>query len=199
MLKRYKGAKVIADVKTSEAILDKIKEWGGNPILWKTGHSLIKTKMKEEDALLSGEMSGHMFFAENYYGFDDAIFGACKLIAILSERDEKLSDIIDSYPQIISTPEIRITVPEEDKGSIINRIQGYLDEASVEYSNMDGVRVKRKEGWWILRASNTQNCIIARVEGNTQETLSEFVNEVVEYLSKSGVSDIPKDLLKFTT
>ena len=194
LLSRRSGAKIIADVKTSQMILERIKEWGGKPIMWKTGHSLIKAKMKEESALLAGEMSGHVFFAEDYYGYDDALLGACKLISILQSEQGSFSDVIDTYPQIISTPEIRIDVSEEKKFSIIEDAKTHLNNASIHYSDIDGIRVSRADGWWLLRASNTQNCIVARVEGQTHETLEQFANEMIEVLKTAGVTNFPKSL-----
>jgi phosphomannomutase len=192
LLKRVKGAKIIADVKTSDLVFKRIKDLGGEPIMWKTGHSLIKSKMKEEGALLAGEMSGHTFFAEDYYGFDDALYGACKLINILAHGQEKLSQMVDRMPSAVSTPELRLDVEEERKFAIVEELKEVARKAGDELNDIDGVRVKVDKGWWLIRASNTQSCLVMRVEGNTQEDMQAILDHVKGYFRKIGF--MPKEI-----
>ncbi|MCE2992530.1 MAG: phosphomannomutase/phosphoglucomutase [Candidatus Jidaibacter sp.] len=183
MLTRIPGAKVVADIKTSNFVFSKVAELGGEPIMWKTGHSLIKVKMKEEDALLGGEMSGHLFFGENYYGFDDALFGACKMINILSNKSYVLADKIDDLPKIYATPELRIDIDETIKFEVIELIKGYMMARNIKFSDLDGVRVSKDNGWWLVRASNTQSSLVARVEGNTEKDLQLLCEEAIKIFS----------------
>lgn len=187
LLERKPGAKVIADVKTSDLIFSKISELGGTPIVWKTGHSLIKAKMKEEAALLAGEMSGHLFFGEDYYGFDDALFAACKMINILSNSDMLLSEMVDKIPESHSTPELRIDVDETIKFKLIDDLKLHLTNQNLKFNDLDGVRVKESNGWWLVRASNTQNALIVRVEGNTGKDLHLLCNKVISLFDILGI------------
>lgn len=184
---RAPNIKVIADVKTSDQIFNEIAKVGGQPIMWKTGHSLIKAKMKEENAQLAGEMSGHLFFGENYYSFDDALFGACKLVAIVSTANETFAQMIDTQPHCISTPEIRVDVPEEDKFNLVDAVKKLALEDQLQVNELDGVRVTEANGWWLVRASNTQNALILRVEGNTEEDLASLSTRVNGYFKKVGI------------
>ncbi|MCH2038044.1 MAG: phosphomannomutase/phosphoglucomutase [Rickettsiales bacterium] len=181
------GATVIADVKASQTLFDKIAEFGGSPIMWKTGHSLVKTKMKETNALVAGEMSGHIFFADEYYGFDDGIYAAVRLIRLAIESDVKLTDIIDSLPQTLTTPEIRIDCGESQKFEAIKAIKERLATTDADVNDVDGVRVRTEDGWWLMRASNTQSCIVARCESNTPEGLKTLKESVREQLKLSGI------------
>ena len=185
--KTHPGAKVIADVKTSNAIFKRIEEYGAKPIMWKTGHSVIKAKLKEEKAMLAGEMSGHIFFAEDYFGFDDALFGACKLIGILSRQNEPFSNIVDSFPHTVSTPELRIEVSEEEKFAIVERVKPLLEKNNKQFNDLDGVRVTEKDGWWLLRASNTQNALIMRIEGDDKAALLRISDEVMGYFRTAQI------------
>ncbi len=187
LLERKPGAKIIADVKTSDLIFSRIGELGGTPIMWKTGHSLIKAKMKEESALLAGEMSGHLFFGEDYYGFDDALFAACKMINILSNSDKQLSEMVDAIADSYSTPELRIDVDEAIKFKLIDNLKSQLDSQNLKFNDLDGVRVQESNGWWLVRASNTQNALIARVEGNTKEDLHHLCNKVINLFNILGI------------
>lgn len=171
VLRRQPGAAVIADVKASQCLFDRIAALGGKPVMWKTGHSLIKTKMAEIGAPLAGEMSGHMFFAANY-GFDDGIYAAVRLLSILSYSDSNLAAIYHRLPHAISTPEIRMPVDESRKFKIVENIARQLREAGEDFSDVDGVRVKNEDGWWLLRASNTQAMLVARCESTTHEGLN---------------------------
>jgi phosphomannomutase len=187
LLKRKPGAKVIADVKTSDLILSMVESLGGKPILWKTGHSLIKAKMKEEKALLAGEMSGHLFFGEDYYGFDDALFGACKLINIFSNSDTTIAEAIDNLPKTHSTPELRIEVDESIKFSIIDDLKTILQKQHSVFNDLDGVRVQEDDGWWLARASNTQNSLVIRVEGNSFNSLCALCDKVIGLFNNLGI------------
>ncbi len=188
LLLRHPGAKIVADIKSSNVVLQQIAAWGGTPILWKTGHSFIKMKMKEEGALLAGEMSGHLFFAEDYYGFDDAIFAAAKMMTIVAYQAKPLSELLAALPKMINTPEIRIDCPEERKFPIIKEAKEYLKAHGIVYSDLDGVRVASDQGWWLLRPSNTQSCLVARAEGIDIKTLQETISQLKSCLAACNVS-----------
>lgn len=195
LLKRKPGASIIGDVKTSDIIFDEIAKLGGNPIMWRTGHSYIKALMKEKKALLAGEMSGHVFFAEDYYGFDDALFGACKFIKFLSHSDENINEMLKALPVAYSTPELRIEVDEKDKFEMVKRLQQILKAEKIIFNDLDGVRVKTNGGWWIIRASNTQNALIARVESISSELRAEIFNQMLALCAKAliPIEDIAKE------
>ncbi len=185
LLGRHPGAKVIFDVKCSHLCTVEIKKAGGLPIMWKTGHSLIKKKMKEEGAPLAGEMSGHVCFAENYFGYDDATFAACRLVEILSKTDKTLSGLLADIPKTFTTPEIRIDCPDEKKFKIVKNLKAYFDK-NYDTIDIDGVRVVFKDGWGLVRPSNTQPVLVLRFEAETAERLQEikklFVDRLKEYL-----------------
>ena len=183
LLSRHPNEKVIADIKTGNNIFQQISEWGGQPIMWKTGHSFIKNKMKEEGALLAGEMSGHLFFLEKYFGFDDAIYAACKLISILSQKEESLSEVISSFPKSFSTPEMRIECDEEQKFQLIEEVKDHLNQKNIKFNDLDGVRVDSDDCWWLMRASNTQNCIIIRAEAQNNEKLSALIHSIHDMIN----------------
>ena len=187
VISRNPNATIIADVKASQVLFDKIAEFGGNPIMWKTGHSLIKSKMKETNALIAGEMSGHLFFADEYYGFDDGIYAAVRLIKLALESDEDITQIIDNLPKTFTTPELRIECGEEQKFSAILEIKERLSKTDAEVNDVDGVRVLTKDGWWLLRASNTQSCIVARCEASSEEGLERLKESVREQLNTSNI------------
>jgi phosphomannomutase/phosphoglucomutase len=170
LLQRMPGAPIIFEVKCSQTLVDDIKKHGGKPIMWKTGHSLIKKKMKEVNSPLAGEMSGHIFFADNYYGFDDAIFACARLLEILSKTDKKLSQMLSDVPKTYSTPEIRIDCPDDKKFDVVEKIRKYFD-SRYKTIDIDGVRVVFEDGWGLIRPSNTQPVIVLRFESTTQEGL----------------------------
>jgi len=186
------GATVIADVKASQVLFDAISQMGGRPLMWRTGHSLIKAKMAEIGAPLAGEMSGHIFFADRYYGFDDALYAAVRFLGIVGRMIEPLSAARAKLPQVVNTPEIRFAVPEERKFDIVSEVAGRLMEAGANVESVDGVRVKGRDGWWLLRASNTQAVLVARCESQTPEGLARLKTELTQQLAASGVA-LPAD------
>ncbi|MBI3019128.1 MAG: phosphomannomutase/phosphoglucomutase [Deltaproteobacteria bacterium] len=173
ILKNHPGAAVIAEVKCSSQLFSDIKKRGGRPILWKTGHSLIKSKIQEEKALLAGEMSGHMFFADRYYGFDDAIYAACRLLEIVSDSHQSLSDLLSDIPQTFSTPEIRVPCPDEKKFDVVEKAKHYF-KSHYNTIDIDGVRVEFPDGWGLVRASNTQPVLVLRFEASSEPRLQEI-------------------------
>ncbi len=179
IIKAKAKAKIIFDIKSSQFLIDFITQKGGTPILWKSGHSLIKAKMKEENAQMAGEVSGHIFFADNH-NFDDGIYAAVKVINLFAEKD--LSLFYDELPVSFVTPEIRIDVIEEEKFGIITNIKQKLKEKNIPYSDIDGVRVSSSLGWWLLRASNTQSCLVMRCEAKNQQDLDILIKECRGYL-----------------
>ncbi len=184
ILKETSGAKIIADVKASRIFMSKIKEYGGIPIIWKTGHSLIKAKMKQEKALLAGEMSGHVFFKDKNYGYDDGLYAAIRLIKILAETNINLDDFKESLPKTFSTKEEKIACPDEQKFTIIKKLQNTLEKEKINYLDIDGVKVEKDKGWWLIRASNTSPYLTTRCEGMTESFLKEMQQEMNDYLKK---------------
>lgn len=185
--KRGPGQKLVFDVKCSQALPEVFAAAGGEPIMWKTGHSLQKVKMKETGALLAGELSGHIMVADEYYGFDDALYDACRLISILSHSERSLADIVSDFPVYVSTPEIRIDVTEEQKWAIVEQAVEHF-RASHEVIDVDGARVLFGDGWALLRTSNTQPVIVARFEAHTEARLTELRSIVGDWLAEHGVT-----------
>ncbi|MFH1331724.1 MAG: phosphomannomutase/phosphoglucomutase [archaeon] len=173
LLSRKKRAKVLVEVKCSSALTDEIRKHGGIPILWKTGHSLIKAKMKEENALLAGEMSGHMFFRENYYGFDDALYAGAKLLGIISSSNIKLSTMLKDVPKYYTSPEIRVDCSDEEKFKVVEELKEYFKKR-YKVLTIDGVRVDFGDGWALVRASNTQPALVLRFEAKSKKRLDEI-------------------------
>lgn len=189
VLETFPGAPIIGDIKCSQVLFDEITRLGGEAIMWKTGHSLIKSKMAETQSPLAGELSGHIFFADKYYGFDDALYCAIRLINAAQETDEPLSSLFAHLPAQINTPEMRIEVSEERKFAIVDEILERLKpQANDEFqiSDLDGVRVLTPEGWWLLRASNTQSALVARIEAESDKALENLKNMLKAELAKSG-------------
>jgi phosphomannomutase len=182
------GATVIADVKASQVLFDEIKRAGGEPLMWRTGHSLIKAKMAEIGAPLAGEMSGHIFFADRYFGFDDALYAAVRILGIASRAGESLAAMRDSLPKVINTPELRFACSEDRKFAVAQETAERLRRAGADMSDIDGVRVRTPDGWWLLRASNTQDVLVARCESATPEGLERLKAAVVAELAASGVA-----------
>ncbi|MBI5590441.1 MAG: phosphomannomutase/phosphoglucomutase [Deltaproteobacteria bacterium] len=178
ILSRKPGATFIAEVKCSQTLYDDIEKNGGRPIMWKTGHSLIKKKMKEEGAELAGEMSGHMFFADRYLGYDDATYASCRLLEILSRTDKPLSALLSDIPQTFTTPEIRVECPDDRKFAVVKKITAYFKDR-YDVIDIDGVRVLFGDGWGLVRASNTQPALVLRFEAASRARLTE-IQEMVE-------------------
>ncbi|MFY9287373.1 MAG: phosphomannomutase/phosphoglucomutase [Alphaproteobacteria bacterium] len=188
VLKTHPGASIIADVKASQVLFDKVKELGGKPIMWKTGHSLIKSKMAETRSPLAGEMSGHIFFADKYYGFDDAIYAAVRLLSLVGSSDKTLAQWRDDMPDTISTPELRFPVSDTRKFTVIDEVKKRLKQSGATVNDIDGVRVLTEDGWWLLRASNTQAVLVARAEAQTQDGLKRLKAALSDQLEASGLS-----------
>ena len=182
------GSTIIADVKASQALFDRIAELGGKPLMWKTGHSLIKAKMRETGAPLAGEMSGHIFFKHDYYGYDDALYAAIRLIRAASESDETVTGMRSAMAQMTNTPELRFDVDEARKFAVVDEVKARLAEAGADVDTTDGVRVNTPDGWWLLRASNTQNVLVARAEAHDQAALDRLMASIDGQLEQSGVS-----------
>ena len=184
----YKKPKIILDVKCSKIIFDEVKKFGCEPIMYRTGHSPIKEKMKEVNSPLSGEMSGHVCYADDFYGYDDAIYVALRLLRILSKEEHSLNDLISQYPNTISTPETRFDVEEIRKFQIVEEIKERLKNFKGEVIDIDGIRIQNEKGWVLIRASNTQNQLTCRAEAINKEDLLYFTNLIEEQLKLSGVN-----------
>jgi phosphomannomutase len=187
VLTRHPGAPILADVKASQVLFDEIARMGGHPVMAMTGHSLIKAKLAELGAPLAGEMSGHIFFADGYYGFDDAIYVAVRLLGILSRSRDSLAEMRDQLPAVVNTPELRFACPESRKFEVVREVRERLHQAGAEVTDIDGVRVRTRDGWWLLRASNTQAVLVARAEAATEEGLARLKNDLAAELAASGV------------
>lgn len=192
VLREVPGATIIADVKASQALYDRVAELGGTPLMWKTGHSLIKTKMKETGAPLAGEMSGHIFFAHNYYGFDDAQYAAVRLIQAVHVIGKSLTAIKDAMPAMVNTPEMRFQVDESRKFAVIDDVLDRLEAEGADVNRTDGARVNTPDGWWLLRASNTQDVLVARAEAKSQEGLDRLMAQIDAQLAASGLERGPQ-------
>jgi phosphomannomutase / phosphoglucomutase len=186
VLQRHPGAAIVSEVKCSQRLFDDIAEKGGTPIMWKAGHSLLKAKMRETGALLGGEMSGHMFFADRYFGYDDAIYASCRMLEILARTGKEISDLLADLPPSYTTPEIRVDCPDELKFRIAEKVRDHF-RGRYEIVDVDGVRVKFAQGWGLVRASNTQPVLVLRFEAQTAEKLAEYralVEGVVEEVKR---------------
>ena len=184
--KRGPGQKLIFDVKCSQVLPELFEKAGGEPIMWQTGHSLIKNKMRETGALLAGELSGHIMIADDYLGFDDALYNACRLIEIISRSGRTLSEMVSDFPEYRSTPEIRIDVTEDQKWTVVSEALVYFKE-KYDVISVDGVRILFGDGWALLRTSNTQPVIVARFEARSESRLMEIRTEIAEWLTQAGV------------
>jgi len=187
LLSRRPGSTIIADVKASQVLFDEIARAGGKPIMAATGHSIIKSKMAALAAPLAGEMSGHIFFADRYYGFDDALYAAIRLLDIVSHSDLSLAEMRDALPQVVNTPEIRFDISEERKFEVIDEVKARLATTDANVDDTDGVRVLNDDGWWLLRASNTQAVLVVRCESSDQDGLARLKETVISQLQSSGV------------
>ncbi|MEO0239992.1 MAG: phosphomannomutase/phosphoglucomutase [candidate division WOR-3 bacterium] len=189
ILKDYPGSKIIFDVKTSKGVVEYIKKLGGKPIIWKTGHSLVKAKLKEENAPIAGEMSGHIFFNDRYYGYDDAIYASIRIFELMEEENKKLSELHDEIPFYYSTPEIRVPCPDEKKFEVVEKIKERLKE-KYEVIDIDGARIEFEDGFGLVRASNTQPVLVLRFEGKTEEKLGNIKEIILKELRKFPEVDL---------
>ena len=187
VLKDRPGAVVISDVKASQTLFDRIAALGGKPLMWKTGHSHIKNKMAETKAPLAGEMSGHIFFADRYYGYDDALYAAVRLLGVVAGSTESVAAMRDRMPATINTPELRFPCSEEAKKPVMTGVTERLRAAGATFSDVDGVRVNTEDGWWLLRASNTQDVLVARAESTTEAGLSRLKSTLADALRAAGI------------
>lgn len=187
LLGRLPNSTIIADVKASRALFDHVASHGGKPVMWKTGHSLIKSKMKETGSPLAGEMSGHVFFADEYYGFDDALYAGVRLITSAANLGKSVTDLRSAMPAMINTPEMRFQVDESRKFAAIDEVKDRLAKSPAKVDGTDGVRVTTDDGWWLLRASNTQDVLVARAESETEAGLERLMAQIDEQLALSGL------------
>jgi phosphomannomutase len=192
LLRQVPNSTIIADVKASRALFDQVSRLGGHPVMWKTGHSLIKSKMKETGAPLAGEMSGHVFFAHEYYGFDDALYAAVRLIAASARLGRSVTELRGAMPALVNTPELRFQVDEARKFAVIDEVQARLAAQGADVDATDGARVSTPDGWWLLRASNTQDVLVARAESTDQAGLDRLIAQIDEQLAASGLERGPQ-------
>lgn len=188
VLRAAPGATVIADVKASQTLFDEVARLGGQPLMWKTGHSHIKAKMAETGAKLAGEMSGHVFFADRYYGFDDALYAALRLVGLVMRAGEPLTALRARLPKALATPELRFDCPDLRKFTVIEEVAARLADAGAEVCTVDGVRVTTPNGWWLLRASNTQAMLVARAESADEAGLNLLKEDLRAQLALSNVA-----------
>ncbi|MCP1470100.1 phosphomannomutase [Sphingobium sp. OAS761] len=187
VLQRRPGAAIVADVKTSQAVFDLIGTLGGRPDMWKTGHSHIKSRMKQIGASLGGEMTGHLFFADDYFGYDDGLYAAVRLIGAVGRLGRSVADLHDTMPRLPSTPELRIPVAEDRKFLLVDEIRARLRTTGATMTELDGVRVRSRDGWWLLRASNTQAALVARAESSDSKGLRRLLSEMEFQLAQAGL------------
>jgi phosphomannomutase len=192
LLAQLPGATIIADVKASRALFDHVSAHGGRPLMWKTGHSLIKSKMKEISAPLAGEMSGHVFFAHEYYGFDDALYAAVRLIAASARLGKSVTELRGAMPALVNTPEMRFQVDESRKFAVVTEVAARLQADGAAVDATDGVRVSTGDGWWLLRASNTQDVLVARAESSDEAGLDRLLAQIDAQLALSGLKRGPQ-------
>ncbi len=196
MLKENPGARVIGDVKCSQAMFDEVKKHGGIPLMWKTGHSLIKQKMKEEGALIAGEFSGHIFIAHNYFGYDDALYATFRIIEIMKKTGKDVKELLSDVARLSSTPEIRRDCPEDRKtevvGNVVSRLLAYSKDGNAPYriidvNTLDGIRILFEKGWGLIRTSNTQPVIVMRAEADDEEHLNQYTSFLENVLEQAKV------------
>jgi phosphomannomutase len=187
VLKRHPGETIIADVKASQVLFDAVAAAGGKPLIYRTGHSLIKAKMAELKAPLAGEMSGHIFYADGYYGYDDAMYVAIRTLGVLATGTDTLADFRETLPVVLNTPELRFTCAEDRKFVVPNEVHERLKREGADVNATDGVRVNTADGWWLLRASNTQDVLVARCEALNAAGLGRLKDALASQLAASGV------------
>lgn len=188
VLKSHPGASIIADVKASQVLFDEIAKAGGKPLMWKTGHSLIKSKMAELGSPLAGEMSGHIFYNDKWYGFDDALYAAVRVLGVIARSPETVAEFRASLPTVINTPELRFDCTDERKFTVVAEVAARLKAAGEDVSDTDGVRVNTTDGWWLLRASNTQAVLVARCESSSAPGLTNLKSALAAQLAASGLT-----------
>ncbi|HEC67013.1 MAG TPA: phosphomannomutase/phosphoglucomutase [bacterium] len=193
-LEKHPGEKILLDVKCSQKVIDDIKTHGGIPILWKTGHSIIKKKMREDNILLGGEISGHMFFGKSFYGFDDALLASCYLLQYISKYDKKLSEHFSDFQFLPSTPEIKVPCPDEEKFQVAQEVSKFFVAQYPNSLTIDGIRINFPEGWALVRASNTNPYLTVRIEGQSEQALQKIKKIVTEKLQEFPSVTIPKSL-----
>ena len=191
VLRRHPGAPILADVKASQVLFDEVSRLGGRPVMGASGHSIIRAKMVEIDAPLAGEMSGHIFFKDRYYGYDDALYAAVRFIDLIATSGRSAADLLDQLPVMCNTPEVRFEVPEERKFAVITEVKERLASSGASVIAVDGVRVSQDGGWWLLRASNTQNVLVCRCEASSEGDLTRLKETVSEQLRLSGIEAAP--------
>ncbi|MBE9604870.1 phosphomannomutase/phosphoglucomutase [Acetobacteraceae bacterium H6797] len=187
VLKSFPKGTIIADVKASQVLFDEVAKANGTPLMWKTGHSLIKAKMAETKAPLSGEMSGHIFFADKWYGFDDGIYSGVRLLGIVARSKESLGQMRAALPVVINTPELRFNCDDTRKFGVVSEVKERLAAEGAKVQDVDGVRVLTEDGWWLLRASNTQAVLVARAEAKSEEGLERLKADIARQLEASGL------------
>jgi len=185
------GSTIIADVKASQVLFDEIARLGGQPLMWKTGHSIIKSKMAETKAPLAGEMSGHIFFADRWYGFDDALYAAVRLLSIAARAKDSVAAMRARLPSVVNTPEMRFQCADTRKKGVVAEVKERLAAEGAKVNDVDGVRVLTADGWWLLRASNTQDVLVARCEARDQAGLDRLMTSLTDQLKASGIAAIP--------
>jgi len=188
VLKDKPGGTIIADVKASQVLFDEVARLGGKPLMWKTGHSLIKVKMAETGSPLAGEMSGHVFFADRYYGFDDALYAAVRLLKAVARNGGDLAALRDQLPSPVNTPELRFACADDRKFAVVSEVRDRLKKEGADFNDVDGVRVNNADGWWLLRASNTQAVLVARAEAGDETGLERLKANLGKQLEQSGVA-----------
>jgi phosphomannomutase len=187
VLSRHPGATIMADVKTSDSFFEFVKKNGGNPLMWKTGHAHFKVKMPEVNAQFGGEASGHLFFADEYFGYDDGLYAAIRLARIVAQSEQKLSSMVDALPRLFTSEELRIPCADDRKFNIIAAIATELSQEGSTVNMLDGVRVSTPDGWWLLRASNTQAALVARAEGHSEEAKHRLLATLQYLLNAQGI------------
>ena len=188
VLQAHPGSTIIADVKASQVLFDEVAKAGGKPLMWKTGHSLIKSKMAETGAPLAGEMSGHIFYNDKWYGFDDALYAAVRVLGVIARGSQTVAQFRSSLPAVINTPELRFDCAEDRKFAVVAEVAERLKASGETVSDTDGVRVTTPDGWWLLRASNTQAVLVARAESTSEAGLSKLKSELAGQLAASGLA-----------
>jgi len=188
VLAAHPGTTIIADVKTSDAFFSRVAAQGGKPLMWMTGHAHIKTKLAETGAKFAGEASGHVFFADEYFGYDDGIYAALRLLRVVARSGKKLSELVDALPPIFASSEIRIDCADDKKFAVVAAIADQLAANGATVNTLDGVRVTTADGWWLIRASNTQAALVARAEGHCAESLLRSLHSMHTALAANGVT-----------